>query len=414
MMMRLVFFVLLLLLLDWYVYQPFQTSIQPLPRWARQGLQAVYWLVPITAIAVLILFQLGYAHWLPGPPGRPLIGALLFLVYVCKLIVVPFVLLDDLARGFRYLAGLFQETTPRMPGRSRFLSTIGLSMGLFPFMTLLYGMWRNPYRYKVHRVVVPVAELPEALRGFRLVQISDIHSGSFTFPEPVENAIRMINDLDADLVCFTGDLVNNQSREMLPFRDMFAGIRAKHGVYSVLGNHDYGDYHHWPDPAAKAANFEEMLQIHRDMGWTLLRNEHRILDREGHRIAVIGVENYSATPRFHRHGDLDKAVAGLPPTDVRILLSHDPSHWEAQVLDSPAGIDLTLSGHTHGMQFGVEIPGWIKWSPIQYMYRQWAGLYTKGDRHLYVNRGLGFLGYPGRVGILPEITLLELQPALPA
>lgn len=412
--MRLIIFILLLLLLDWYVYQPFLTSIQLLPRWARLGMQAFYWTIPLTAIAVMALFQFGYAHWLPGPPGRPLIGALLFLVYICKLAVVPFVLLDDLTRGVRYIAGWWQQTTPRMPERSRFLSTLGLSVGLFPFMTLLYGMWRNPYRYKVHRVAVPIPHLPEALEGFRIVQISDIHSGSFTFPEPVENAIRMINDLQADLVCFTGDLVNNQSSEMLPFQAMFSEIRARHGVFSVLGNHDYGDYHRWPDQSAKAANFEEMLRIHRDMGWTLLRNEHRVVETSGHRIGVIGVENYSSTPRFHRYGDLSKAVEGIPGTDVRILLSHDPSHWEAQVIDSPAAIHLTLSGHTHGMQFGVEIPGWIKWSPIQYMYRQWAGLYTQGDRHLYVNRGLGFLGYPGRVGILPEITLLELTSGNPA
>jgi uncharacterized protein len=408
-MLRLIFFVLLIFVLDWYVYQPFQSSIQPLPRWARQTMQVLYWSVPVTAAVVLILFQLGYAHWLPGPPGRPLIGALLFLAYICKIAVVPFVALDDISRGVRYVARRWQDTAPYLPGRSLFLSTLGLSAGLLPFVSLLYGMWRNPYRYKVHRLAVPIAGLPAELEGLRIVQISDIHSGSFTFPEPVENAIRLINEQSPDLVLFTGDLVNSKSEEMRPFIPMFSGIRSRYGVFSVLGNHDYGDYHQWPDQASKKANFQAMLDIHRELGWDLLRNEHRILELGSARLAIVGVENYSAHPRFHRYGDLAKALAGSEDAQVRVLLSHDPSHWEAQVLDSPAPVDLTLSGHTHGMQFGIEIPGWFRWSPIQYMYRQWAGLYTRGQQHLYVNRGLGFLGYPGRVGILPEITLLELR-----
>lgn len=410
-MIRLFVLLLLLLLTDLYVYQPFLTSIQPLPRWMRHAAMAVYWLIPVVSILFLVLYQTGNAHLLPGDGGRSAFTALLFLAYICKLAVLPFVFLDDLSRGVRYLVSWVREPAPYLPGRSRFLSTLGLTMGLLPFSTLLYGMWRNPYRYKVHRVTVPIAGLPEALDGLRIVQISDIHSGSFTFTEPVENAIRLINELSPDLVCFTGDLVNNQTREVEPLLPIFSGIRARHGVFSVLGNHDYGDYYPWPDPSAKEANFAAMLDMHRRLGWQLLRNEHRMLEINGATLTLVGVENYSATPRFHQYGDLARATAGAPADSTQILLSHDPSHWDAQVVSQYPAIRLTLSGHTHGMQFGVEIPGWIKWSPVQYIYRQWAGLYSKGAQHLYVNRGLGFLGYPGRVGILPEITLLELTPA---
>lgn len=407
--MRLFFLLLLLVAIDYYVFQPFQTILQPLSRPWRLAWQTAYWIIPLISLIFLLLYQTGNTHLLPGKDGKSIWSALLVLAYLCKALVLPFLFVDDLRRLGMMMYTWWNAPAPYMPSRSKFISTVGLAAGMLPFSLLLYGAWRNPYRYQVRRLRVPIPHLPEALEGLRIVQISDIHSGSFTLTEPVENAIRMINGLEADLVCFTGDLVNSQAVEMEPFKEMFSGIQSKLGVFSVLGNHDYGDYFRWPDPTAKQQNFETLLKTHREMGWDLLRNEHRLIECNGERIAIIGVENYSAHPRFHRYGDLVKASEGSDPASIKVLLSHDPSHWDDQVAGKRIDIDLTLSGHTHGMQFGVDIPGWFQWSPIQYMYKQWAGLYTKGYQHLYVNRGLGFLGYPGRVGILPEITLLELH-----
>jgi predicted MPP superfamily phosphohydrolase len=224
----------------------------------------------------------------------------------------------------------------------------------------------------------------------------------------VEQGITKMLELEPDLVFFTGDLVNNKADEMDGWTEVFSKIKAPMGVYSILGNHDYGDYHPWPDQAAKEANFERLKSVHQTLGWNLLMNEHRIIERDGASFALIGVENWGAKANFSRYGDLKKAYAGSEPHPFKILLSHDPSHWDAQVCKEYNDIDLMLSGHTHGMQFGVEIPG-IRWSPVQYVYKQWAGLYQNGHQHLYVNRGFGFLGYPGRVGILPEITFIEFS-----
>lgn len=407
--MRLLFLLVLLVAIDLYVFQPFQTILQPLSKpWRLVG-QTAYWIIPAVSLAFLLLHQTGNTHLLPGKDGKSVWSALLILAYLCKAVVLPFLFIDDLRRFGMLMYTWWNAPAPFMPSRSRFLSTVGLAAGMLPFTLLLYGAWRNPYRYQVRRVRIPIAHLPASMEGFKIVQISDIHSGSFTLTEPVENAIRMINELEPDLVCFTGDLVNSQAQEMEPFKEMFSRIEAKLGVYSVLGNHDYGDYFNWPDRMLKDQNFDTLVATHRDMGWNLLRNEHRLLDVGASKLALIGVENYSAHPRFHRYGDLAKAAHGSDEAAIKVLLSHDPSHWDDQVVGKRTDINLTLSGHTHGMQFGVDIPGWFQWSPIQYMYKQWAGLYTKGQQHLYVNRGLGFLGYPGRVGILPEITLLELH-----
>jgi predicted MPP superfamily phosphohydrolase len=249
------------------------------------------------------------------------------------------------------------------------------------------------------------------LIGYKIVQISDIHSGSFFLKEPVKNSVQMINGLNPDIVVFTGDLVNSKTNEVEEYLDVFDKIISKQGVFSTTGNHDYGDYSEWPDEDAKKKNFQDLKDAHKKMGWDLLMNEHRIIDVKGAKIGLLGVENYSAIARFPRYGKLDQAYANLPKTDVNILLSHDPSHWDFQIRPEYPDIDLTLSGHTHGFQFGIEIPGWFRWSPSQYMYKQWAGLYQEGKQFLYVNRGLGFLGYPGRVGILPEITCITLKSA---
>jgi predicted MPP superfamily phosphohydrolase len=271
-------------------------------------------------------------------------------------------------------------------------------------------MFRNPYRYQLLKAKLNIKDLHPDLSGLKIIQISDIHSGSFLLKEPVQESIRMIMEQKPDIIFFTGDLINALASEMEPFIEMFSSINAPLGVYSILGNHDYGDYHQWSNKEEKQKNFDELKQMHKNLGWNLLLNEHRQIPVKETLLNIIGVENYSAHPRFQKYGDLKKATEGLNGGSFTILLSHDPSHWDDQVIKDYRQIQLTLSGHTHGFQFGVEIPG-FKWSPIQYVYPRWAGLYQLESQYLYVNRGLGYLGYPGRVGILPEITLLTLEAA---
>jgi len=272
--------------------------------------------------------------------------------------------------------------------------------------TLTYGMG-NKYRYQVRSHRIKFSNLPAAFHGLRLVQIADIHAGSFTDKQAVEKGVKMILDLQPDLIVFTGDLVNNLAEEMRNYVSVFSQLKAPMGIYSVLGNHDYGDYVPWNSKEEKQANLQALKNTHDTIGWRLLMNEHVVLEKGNDKIALVGIENWSAKGNFPRYGDLAKAVQGTSVNTFKILLSHDPSHWKAQVLKEYPDINLMLSGHTHGMQFGFEIPG-IRWSPVQYVYKEWAGLYHKDEQRLYVNRGFGFLGYPGRVGILPEITLLEL------
>lgn len=321
-----------------------------------------------------------------------------------KIPVIAILFIDEIRR-------LITWTINTDSSRSDFLIKLGLVVGSLPLAALIYGLIRNPYRYKLYKAKVSIKDLPESLEGLRIVQISDIHAGSFTYKEPIKNAIEIINQQNADLVFFTGDLVNSVASEMEPYMDVFDKINSKYGTYSILGNHDYGDYYRWNSKAEKVANMDHLMDIHKRLGWDLMLNEHRVVDIEGASIGIIGVENISAKMHFSVYGDMRKASKDCPDCDIKILLSHDPSHWDKEVTKDFKDINLTLAGHTHGMQFGIEIPGFFKFSPIQFVYKKWAGLYKEGNQYLYVNRGLGFLGYPGRVGILPEITLLELKRA---
>lgn len=349
---------------------------------------------------------------LASPALTTYLRAWAFISYFAKLISIPFILIDDLRRIFNYTVKWIRPEYAYNPSRSKFLSTVGAVAAGFPFFTLLYGMARNAYRYQVHKVKIPIKNLPNSLEGLRIVQISDIHSGSFTSYDPVSKSIEIIKKLDPDLLFFTGDLVNNKAEEVVPYIDIFKQMKGKYGSYSVFGNHDYGDYERWPDKNAKIQNLDALKSHHANIGWSLLLNTNDTIEVKGERISIIGVENYSASRRFTKYGNLDQAYSGVPENSLKLLLSHDPSHWDYEVNKKYKDIALTLSGHTHGFQFGVEIPG-FKWSPSQYIYKEWAGLYSTGDlQHLYVNRGFGFLGYPGRVGILPEITLIELTPAV--
>lgn len=291
--------------------------------------------------------------------------------------------------------------------RSVFLSWLGIATGTTLFGTLLYG-FSNKYKYQVKRVELSFDNLPASFKGMKIVQLSDIHSGSFMDKRAVQHGVDMVMKENADLILFTGDLVNDRATEMKDYMDVFSQLKAPMGVYSTLGNHDYGDYVSWPhDGVSKEQNLEDLKKVHAALGWRLLMNEHVVLEKNSEQIALLGIENWSAKGRFPKYGRMDLAHPGTEKYPFKILMSHDPSHWTGQVKEQYKDIDLMLSGHTHGMQFGVEIPG-FKWSPVQYMYKEWAGLYEDGKQKLYVNRGFGFIGYPGRVGILPEITVIEL------
>lgn len=395
----------LIFLLDYYAFQALKTVSGNWSQVTRNIVYSIYWLVPILAIGMIAAGAYGLLEGL-NKTTYTFLRSFLTIAYVAKIPMVALLLVDDLRRLFVFGQERFNKTTTYSKSRSEFLATTGIILGALPFLTLIYGIVRNRYRYKVFRETVKLANLPESLKGLKIVQISDIHSGSFDQIDPVRGAVEMINKEDADLVFFTGDLVNSIASEMTNYIDVFSEIKAKKGVFSVLGNHDYGDYHNWSSVEEKKANLDTLKGIHKQMGWDLLLNENRILEVNEEKFAVIGVENYSASAHFPKYGDLEKAYQGAENMPLKLLLSHDPSHWENQILDTD--IDLTFSGHTHGMQFGIEIPGWFKWSPVKYAYKQWAGLYQTGKQYLYVNRGLGFLGYPGRVGILPEITVIEL------
>ncbi|HEU4471350.1 MAG TPA: metallophosphoesterase [Flavisolibacter sp.] len=402
----------LMLLLDFYVFQIIRTLSQSTGARTRSILYIGYWTVSV--LALIVLFVLPYLNLESSRSVRSTIFAIIIGLFLAKLFAAVFFLIDDLRRGIQWLAGktFFRNTEGEQIqgeekiGRSAFLSWLGLAAGTTLFGSLLYG-FSNKYDYRVKKLSLRFNNLPEAFKGLKIVQISDVHSGSFTDKEAVDRGIQKILDLQPDLILFTGDLVNNEAREMTPYMDVFGRLRAGMGVYSVLGNHDYGDYVEWGSAEEKRRNLEQLKQVHASMGWRLLMNEHVVFEREGQRIALLGIENWSAKARFPKYGDLARAHAGTEALPFKILMSHDPSHWDAQVRTEYNDIDLMLSGHTHGMQFGVELP-WLKWSPVQYVYRQWAGLYQQGSQKLYVNRGFGFIGYPGRVGILPEITLIEL------
>lgn len=409
----LILFMIIFLLIDWYAFQLVKTLFIHSSEQAQRTVKVVYWLFVAFAILGFLYYQLGNADsW--GKHGKTFLRSALFVYYLTKIIWVLFLLIDDIQRLVQWIVSQLSqnESSTGSSGisRSEFLSKLGLFMAAIPFTSLIWGIVSGAHNYRVRRINVPVKNLPKALEGLRIGQLSDIHAGSFWDRKAVEQGIHLFEKESVDLALFTGDLVNNKATEMKNWQTLFSRIKAPLGTFSVLGNHDYGDYVRWPSEADKRDNLERLKTIQKEMGWQLLNNENRVLEVKGHKIGIIGVENWSAKGRFPKYGDLNKAMANLPDTAVNILLSHDPSHWQAEVNSASQNIALTLSGHTHGMQYGVEIPG-IKWSPVQYIYKEWAGLYSQENQHLYVNRGFGYIGYPGRFGILPEITVLTLVSA---
>ncbi|MDA0363265.1 MAG: metallophosphoesterase [Bacteroidetes bacterium] len=369
----------------------------------------VYWAIHGLGYAYILfaIFQFD-PNASPEVLRRGMQGFMIYAIalYVPKLFPISAGLLEDLFRGGTWVTG------HGWASRRKFVATLGWGLAAIPFLGILHGVFRGRFKYRVLTNRVTIPGLPKAFHGFRIVQISDIHSGSFSDPDEVRRGVDMVVAQRGDAVVFTGDLVNNVAEEMTPWIDLFKEIQAPHGVYSILGNHDYGDYWQWPSEQAKVDNLAALCGQHAALGWDLLRNEHRLIQKDGEQLELLGIENWGKPP-FPQYGDLNKALAGLPPETPKILLSHDPSHYDAQVVHHPANIALTLSGHTHGMQFGIEIPGWFKWSPVKFKYAKWAGSYPESNqsRALYVNRGFGYLAFPGRVGIWPEVTVHELHPA---
>lgn len=405
--------IIIMILLDFYVFMAIKSVCHSASSKMRTFLFSAYWLVSVIAIVGLLIFIFTGPDFLPKKVRTYLFASILAFVFA-QLVSTVFFLIDDIRRLIQWIAAkvFFRDTEiSTMSGdgisRSVFLSWLGLAAGTTFFGTLIYG-FSNKYNYTVKRIKLPFDNLPPGFNGVKIVHFSDVHSGSFTNKKAVERGAEMIIAEKGDIVIFSGDLVNDRATEMKDYMDVFNKVKAPMGVYSTFGNHDYGEYVNWPiDGVTKAQNLINLAKIHAEMGWRLMMDEHIELERNGDKIALIGIQNWSAKARFPKYGNMKKAYAGAENYPFKILISHDPSHWDAQVRPEYGDVDLTLSGHTHGMQFGIDIPG-FKWSPVQYMYKEWDGLYEEGKQKLYVNPGFGFIGYPGRVGILPEITVIEL------
>jgi uncharacterized protein len=387
---RLPLIILLWLGADSYFYQAVRLFIH------SSALLWAYWLIDVLLIAGIVgVILLPRGARLQQTLITWLMGGML-LAFIPRLFSVPVLLVEDLTRLFR-----------GFPPRAFWVSELTLGIAAVLFLLVLFGITRGRHFYRVRRETIYFPDLPEAFDGFAITQITDVHSGSFTNAAGVQKGLELANAQHSDVILFTGDLVNGKADEMDPWIPAFAGLKAPMGKFSVLGNHDYGDYVQWITPEAKRANLTRLKQVHGEIGFRLLLDEAITLEKGGQSITLLGVENWGKGG-FQKYGDLKKAAAGVPDDAFKILMSHDPSHWEGATLDHHQHIHLTLSGHTHGMQFGIELFG-LKWSPIQYVYKQWAGLYDDNGRFLYVNRGFGFLGLKGRIGIWPEVAVITLK-----
>lgn len=405
MIFRLLVFLLVFAIIETYAFQAFKTLVKN---------KTFLWTYVVLSLVLLLYIIYGFTQFdrsVGQTPSSLRTMGLMLLVYVPKILITLILLGEDV---FRVLIGVvnhfvdYNNEATFLPSRRKFVSQVGLGLAAIPFLSLIYGIFEGKYNFKVIKQAVFFPDLPDAFDGFTIAQISDVHSGSFDNPDKIDYAIDLINQQKTDLILFTGDIVNTHAKEMHPWVTTFNKIENHpFGKYAVLGNHDYGEYVTWKTKEEKAKNFEAIKELYGQIGFNLLLNEHTFIEKEGQKIALVGVENWGHN--FKQAGDLNKAGAGLTKNDFKILMSHDPSHWEHVVKSDPNHYHLTLSGHTHGMQFGIEIPGYFKWSLAQYVYKQWAGLYENLGRYVYVNRGFGFHAYPGRVGIMPEITVIQLK-----
>ncbi len=400
-------------LIDLYVFTGIKALTDSVQPTSRKIIQYVYWGFTVwTIFNLLIIYSGAFTSW---PTWiRSVSMGLIMGLFLTKLVFLLFLLLDDGQRFVQLIYAWFKPetqagavTAKTAISRSGFLLKAGLAVSAIPFAGMMYGILVGAHDYTVRKKRLVLKNLPPAWNGLKIVQLSDIHAGSFYNKTAVQRGIEMVMQQKPDIIFFTGDLVNNIASEMDDYIDLFSTLKAPLGIYSTLGNHDYGDYVAWESIEAKHQNLNALMHVHKKMGWDILMNEHRILTRGGQELAIIGIENWGAKGHFPKYGKMHLAYQGTEKVPVKLLLSHDPSHWDAEVRQKYKDIDVMFAGHTHGMQFGIE-KGGIKWSPVQWMYDQWAGLYEKGGQYLYVNRGFGFIGFPGRVGMSPEITVMEL------
>lgn len=408
-----IIFLFIFLAIDIYVFQGFKVLVR---RWLPDHstlLNIIYWAIPIS----LLLLIIGTMVWHPMPTKSKVMlwsSSLLFGIFIAKFIWLIFMILDDVVRLVKYGGQKVGDTSvgaTQIP-RSHFIVGLGGVLAGTVFGTMVYGIAKGAHDYTVNNQKLKLKNLPKAFAGFKIVQISDVHAGSFWSKESVKKGVQMILDQKPDAIFFTGDLVNSRSDEFVDYVEIFGKLEAPHGVYSVLGNHDYGDYYRWPDKngTTKEQNLQKLKDYQAKMGWDLLMNDSRVIEKEGEKLAILGVENWSGHMRFPKYGKLEEAYADIADIENKLLLSHDPSHWRAEVIKKYPTIDAMFAGHTHGMQFGVNTK-YYKWSPVKYQYPEWAGFYKENGQQLYVNTGFGYLGYPGRVGFLPEITVFELETA---
>lgn len=425
-------FMVILILADFYLWSSVKKQVFNYKYWLRVATILIYWL-PLLLLAVLLIGSIivPVIHW--NDSVRTYLVGIILVFYTAKILPITFLILADIVRIIQKIFIIVKkdnrqqiieknetliesETAKGLKegiSRNKFLQYVGFISGGLVLGTMFTGMFKWAYEFKIIRKNIIFSRLPDDFNGFKIVQISDLHLGSWASKKPLQRAVDLINDIHPDIIVFTGDLVNYASNEAFEFEDVLSQLKAKSGVFAILGNHDYGNYVTWPSPEAKRENMSRLFTFFDNIGWKLLNNENAIISKELGDLALIGVENWGANMRFPKYGDVDKAIKGSEQADVKILLSHDPSHWEKVIIPGNYDIDLTLSGHTHGFQFGIETKE-VKWSPAKYMYKHWAGLYQdrkKSGKYIYVNRGLGSIGYPGRIGILPEITVIELQSA---
>ena len=405
MILRIVLLFLILFVVEIYAYQVVRTLVK------AKAILVSYQIIS-ALLLVFIVYSFTQFDRSVGQTSQTMrTMGLMLLIYLPKIILTLVLFGEDIFRiGFGSVNHFakFNDSVDFFASRRKFVSQIGLGLAAIPFLSLLYGETIGKYNYKVIKQRIFFPDLPDAFDGFTITQISDVHSGSFDNPEKINYAIDLVNEQNSDMILFTGDIVNTHAKEMHPWIDTFKKIKEhKYGKYSVLGNHDYGEYISWPSEAAKEENFQNIKNLYGQIDFKLMLNEHTLIEKGNDKIALVGVENWGHN--FKKVGDINLASANLTKEDFKILMSHDPSHWDYEVKNHDKNFQLTLSGHTHGMQFGIEIPGVIKWSPIQYIYKQWAGLYENMGRYVYVNRGFGFHAYSGRVGIMPEITVIELK-----
>jgi len=405
-MSRFIVLSILYVVLAVYGFQAFKTLFKsPL----------MHWTYIVLFFGALIFLTIKVITYDPGDGFKgtaAIAGSIFAAFFLLALVLGFFLLLEDIVRligfGYNKIAGVSDSDAGFLPSRRKFVSGIALSLAALPFGALLYGMYRGKYNYQVLKYELEFDDLPDAFHNYQITQISDVHSGSFDDYKKVEYGVNLVNEQNSDVIFFTGDIVNNRSSELEPWKEVFSRLDAKDGVFSILGNHDYGDYAVWDTEEEKEQNLEDLKVMQKEMGFDLLLNTNRFLEKDGHKIALVGVENWGRGG-FKKAGDLQKAKEGVSKEDFKILLSHDPSHWEDVVIHDDYHFHLTLSGHTHGMQFGVEIPGWVKWSPVKWRYKYWAGIYKEMEQFINVNRGFGFIGYPGRFGIWPEISVITLK-----